>query len=295
MDDREPGIVEDLLPGLKRILAPNPSPMTYTGTNTFIVGETDVAVVDPGPDDPAHLAALRSAAPGTITTILVTHPHLDHSPGATALSRLTGAPVLAYGRANDGLSARMADLGARGIGGGEGVDRSFKPDGTLRDGDRIDGDGWSLDVVETPGHFAGHLAFRGDGWMLSGDHVMAWASTLISPPHGDVSDFLATSEKLIRMAPGRMFPAHGPEIADPEERLDWLIRHRREREDALLDALGPKPRSLEALTRAVYTDIDVRMLPAAARNLFAHLVDLQGRNLVVAEPHLAPEAHFRRP
>lgn len=294
MDERHPGVVEDLLPGLRRLLAPNPSPMTYTGTNTFIVGESEVAVVDPGPNDPAHLRTIKAAARGPITTILVTHPHLDHSPGATALSRETGAPILAYGRAEDGLSPRMAELAAQGVGGGEGVDRDFRPHRQLREGDRVEGTDWSLEVIETPGHFAGHLAFRGDGWMLSGDHAMAWASTLISPPHGDVSAFLATSERLIRMAPERMFPAHGPELDNPAERLDWLIRHRREREAALLGALEPQARSLEDLTRAVYTDIDARMMPAAARNLFAHLVDLERRNQVTAEPHLAPGSLFRR-
>ncbi|MDJ0639782.1 MAG: MBL fold metallo-hydrolase [Paracoccaceae bacterium] len=289
----EPGLAVEVADGLRRILAPNPGPMTHWGTNTFLVGTTEIAVVDPGPQSEAHLEAILTATKGQrVAHILVTHAHLDHSPLAHGLSEATGAPVTAFGPPEAGRRPIMQRLADEGLaGGGEGVDTRFAPDETVEDGDSIQGDGWSVEVLHTPGHFAGHIAFRGDDWILSGDHVMDWSSSLVSPPDGNLTDFMATCRRLQALSPSRLFPAHGGVIDRPQERLQWLIDHRLSREAALLDGLSDEPQQIGALTKRIY-DIDHAMLPAAERNVFAHLIDLVQRNLVVAHPKLAWNAKF---
>lgn len=289
------GIVQELAPGLRGLIAPNPGPMTHWGTNTFLVGEEEVAIIDPGPEDPAHFAAILAAVgAGVVTHILVTHAHLDHSPLARRLSNRTGAPVLAFGAVEAGRKPVMQRLVARGLsGGGEGVDRAFQPSAVLDEGDRLTGTGWHLDVLHTPGHFAGHLAFRWNDVVLSGDHVMDWSSSLVSPPDGDLADFMATSRRLQGLSGTTFFPAHGGALTDPADRLGWLIAHREARETAILNALSPVPRDIAEITRAVYTDVPTAMLPAAERNVFAHLIDLVERGRVTALPELGLGAGFR--
>lgn len=291
----EPGFATELEPGLRRVLAPNPGPMTHWGTNTFLLGEGSVAVVDPGPDDAAHLDALIRATQGErIETILVTHGHADHSPLARRLSERTGAPVLAFGPPEAGRSATMERLARDGLaGGGEGVDRAFLPDRRIGEGDIVEGDGWSVEALHTPGHFAGHLAFRFGDAVISGDHVMDWSSSLVSPPDGDVAAFMATSARLRDLGARRLYPGHGNAIDTPGERLDWLIAHRKARETAILNALTSQPATIETLTRTVYFDTPDAMLPAAARNVFAHLIDLVSRGLAEARPDLSPAASYR--
>ncbi len=280
--------------GIRMVLAPNAGPMTHWGTNSYIVGEGEVAIIDPGPECNSHLQALLDATAGeTITHILVTHAHLDHSELARSLSQATGAPVLGFGPANAGQSAIMAALAVGGLsGGGEGVHEDFLPDEYLIDGDHVHGCGWSLKVLHTPGHFAGHLAFALGDRMITGDHVMSWSSSLVSPPDGDIQAFLGTSERLIDYEPSRLYPAHGAPIDDPGDRLSWLINHRKSRETSILEALGPIPKKIGSITAQVYTDIAPEMLPAAERNVFAHLVDLWERNIVTAEPSLSTDAGF---
>jgi len=291
----EAGVVETVQDGLRRVLAPNPSPMTHWGTNSFVIGEGRVAIVDPGPDDALHYDALMRATAGeTVTHILVTHAHGDHSPLARRLSEVTGAPVVGFGPPDAGRSATMVRLHAAGLtGGGEGVDRAFRPDTTVGEGDNVTGDGWAVTVLHTPGHFAGHIAFEFDDLILSGDHVMDWSSSLVSPPDGDISAFMDTSRRLRDHGAKRLLPAHGGAINDPADRLGWLIDHRNARGAGILAALGPKPQTLIAITQAVYTDIPENMIPAAARNVFAHLIDLVDRNIVTADPQLAATASFR--
>jgi hydroxyacylglutathione hydrolase len=269
--------------------------MTHWGTNTYIVGTGPVAVVDPGPDDPAHLAALRRALGGaSVAAILVTHAHRDHSPLAPRLARKTGAPVLAFGLPEAGRSALMAALAAEGdLGGGEGVDTGFRPDATLADGDRVDVGGLVLDVLHTPGHFAGHLAFALGDAVLTGDHVLDWASTLVSPPDGDVASFMDTSARLRARGDRIFYPGHGASVRDPAGRLDWLMAHRRAREAAILDALASGHARLTEITASAYRDAPPAMFPAAARNVLAHLVDLAARGVVKAEPALSTTARFR--
>ena len=289
-----PGTVQTLHDGLRMVLAPNPGPMTRWGTNSFIVGEGNVAVVDPGPDDPAHLEALRTATRGeTITHIIVTHAHADHSPLARRLSNETGAPIYGFGPPDAGRSDRMRSLAQMGLaGGGEGVDKSFSPDIAIGEADHIEGDGWRLEVLHTPGHFSGHLAFALEGGIISGDHVMDWSSSLISPPDGDLRAFIETSARLRDIAPERLFPGHGHPIDSAADRLGWLIEHREARETAIRDALGSRPTTLSDLTAKVYTDIPTAALLAAERNVFAHLIDLVDRNIAIATPDLSFRALF---
>ncbi|NND18085.1 MAG: MBL fold metallo-hydrolase [Silicimonas sp.] len=292
----EPGKSETLEDGLRRILAPNPGPMTHWGTNTFVIGEGRVAIVDPGPESASHLDAIRRATRGeTITHILVTHAHLDHSSLTRRIARETGALVHAFGPAHAGRTEIMNILARQGlVGGGEGIDEAFRPDIAINDGDRIDGDGWQVQALHSPGHFAGHLAFSYQGTLISGDHVMDWSSSLVSPPDGDLAAFMATSRRLRDGGHRRLYPAHGLAIDDPADRLNWLIGHRQARETAILASLSAIPRSVEWITERVYADIPPNMLPAAMRNVFAHLIDLSERDLVAALPHLAFDARFTR-
>ena len=289
-----PGVAETLAPGLVRVLAPNPSPMTLHGTNSYLLGETRLAVIDPGPADPLHLDALLAAIGGRpVSAIVVTHSHVDHSPLARPLARATGAPVLAFGDSAAGRSPVMQRLAAQGLaGGGEGVDPDFAPDETLSDGQILADDDWSLEALHTPGHMGNHLCLLWDRTLFSGDLVMGWASSLVSPPDGDLTDFMASLDRLSALDLTTCQSGHGAPIPDPQARIDWLRRHRLSREAQVLEALTPGPADLPTLTARVYTDIPPAMHPAAARNLLAHLVDLFGRGLVTATPHLAQDARF---
>ena len=298
MDDTpppRPGHVTRLEPGLRRVLAPNPSPMTHWGTNTYILGEGRVAVIDPGPADRSHLSAILDAlSPGeTVSHILVTHSHLDHSTLARPLADATGAPILAYGDSQAGRSPVMQQLAAKAdIGGGEGVDAGFVPDEQLADGARIDGEEWSLTALWTPGHFGNHLCFASEDAVFTGDHVMGWASSLVSPPDGDLTAFMASTRRLAARNDRVFHPGHGAPVETPQARADWLIRHRTSREAAILSALGNRPETIPALARRVYHDTPPALLPAAERNLFAHLIDLNQRGIVQADPALLPSARY---
>lgn len=291
------GIMQQIEPGVRRIIAPNPSPMTYWGTNTFVLGEGDVAVIDPGPADPSHMKAiLDGLAPGErVTQILVTHAHLDHSPLARPLADTTGAPVMAYGDALAGRSAVMRDLVARGLStGGEGVDASFTCDIPLSDGEVFTAGGMQIEAIWTPGHFANHLSFAIQGIVFTGDHIMGWASSLVSPPDGDLTAFIASCHKLAARDDRVYYPAHGDRIEDPAARLDWLITHRLSREAEIIATLSDLPNAtVPTLTRAIYTETPAALIPAAERNVFAHLIDLATREIVAASPKLEANAVFR--
>lgn len=298
-DDFDPpvGVAEELEPGLRRILCGNPSPMTYRGTNTYLLGTGAIAVIDPGPNDAAHLEAILRAlgAEQHISHIIVTHSHIDHSPLARPLAERTGAPVLAFGDSYQGRSAVMERLAQAGLtGGGEGLDPDFAPDEFLAEGDQVKGDGWALEVIHTPGHFGNHISLAWDDALFCGDHVMGWASSLVSPPDGDLTDFMASCSKL-QARKWRVFHAgHGAPITEPNARLDWLVSHRLTREAQILEALSAGPATARALTEQIYTDTPAALLLAAERNVFAHLVDLVGKNAAAASPELSAEALFRR-
>jgi len=289
------GACVTLGPGFRRILAPNPSPMTQNGTNTYILGTGNVAVIDPGPANAAHLEAIMAAlsAGERISHILVTHAHLDHSGLARRLAGVSGAPVYAYGGALSGRSDAMTRLAALGlVGGGEGLDLAFAPDVILTHGARVTGDGWAVDVVHTPGHLGGHLCFASGNVLFSGDHVMGWSTSLVSPPDGDMADYMASLDLLAQRRWDTFLPAHGDPVADPSQRINDLIAHRRAREAALLHTLRTGAHDIGTLTRRLYADLAEGLLPAAQRNVFAHLIDLETRKLVRATPGVSETAVF---
>ena len=283
-------------PLIRALRAPNPSPLTGSGTNTWLIGTTELAVIDPGPDDPAHLAAILAAVGPRqrIGRIVVTHAHLDHSALAPRLAAATGALVHAFGTATDGRSPLMARLAPSLPAHGEGLDHAFTPDLRLADGDTLTGPDYSLTALHTPGHLGGHLCFAMGETLFSGDHVMGWSTTIISPPDGDMAAYMASLDRLTLRRWQRFLPGHGDPIEGPNARLAELIAHRRQREAQILAALDAGPDRLSALTARIYHDIQTRLLPAAERNVLAHLIDLETRNLIVATPTLHPEATFRR-
>lgn len=306
-DDFDPpvGIAQELDKeighGLRRILAPNASPMTYRGTNTYMIGTRGLAVIDPGPRDMAHLDAILAAVQKgqKITHIFVTHTHVDHSPLAADLALATGAPILAFGDAKSGHSPIMAKLAQNGMaGGGEGIDIDFAPDLLLQDGDITKGDsdgiGWQLRAIHTPGHIGNHLAFAWHDICFTGDHIMGWASSLVSPPDGDLTDFMTSCARLQREEWRVFHSGHGAPITDPKGRLAWLVAHRKTRESDILTGLDLGPATAHALALQIYTETPAVLIPAATRNVFAHLVDLTQRKQVAPHGTLREDAVFER-
>lgn len=291
-----PGKIFEAAPGLRGLLADNPSPMTGRGTISWIVGEGDVALVDPGPEDAAHARALREAlGRERITTILVTHAHRDHSGLARHLAQEWRAPVLAFGDATAGRSPHMAELAARAeLPQGEGTDAGFRPDVTLADGEIIEGRSWRLEALHTPGHFGNHLCFAMGRDILCGDLAMAWSTTIVAPPDGDVAQYLASLRRLAARAPARLLPAHGAAIDRPAERIAELISHRGHREAQILATLATGPANADTLARRIYTDIPTILMGAASMNVLAHLVDLAERNLVSLIDPPSRHARFER-
>jgi glyoxylase-like metal-dependent hydrolase (beta-lactamase superfamily II) len=277
MDDWPTGRIERPHRLVRRVLAPNPSPFTFTGTQTFIVGEREVALIDPGPDDPVHVAALLAAVEGErVAAIVCTHTHRDHSPASRPLAAATGAPIVGC------AALAIEDAGPRAD---AAFDFHYAPDRVLGDGETLEGAGWTLEAVATPGHTSNHLCFAlaGTGILFTGDHVMGWSTTIVSPPDGDMTDYMASLELLLARNDSAYFPAHGPPIDDPRDHVAGLIAHRRMRERQILAELDSGERRIEAMVPRLYADIDPRLHPAAARSVLAHLVDLERRGLVAGE------------
>jgi glyoxylase-like metal-dependent hydrolase (beta-lactamase superfamily II) len=273
-DDPLPhGAVEDAAPGVRRVVCNNPSAFTFRGTNTYIIGRGRVAVLDPGPADAAHLAAILAAVAGeTVTHVIVSHTHRDHSPGAAPLVAATGARTYGFGPHVTPPEA-----------GGEGGDHAFRPDITVPDGGVVDGEGWRLTALHTPGHCANHLCFAldGTGVLFSADHVMGWSTSVVSPPDGDMADYMRSLARLQARDDAVLLPGHGPAIRAPQPFLEALRAHRLERETKVLEALGQAGMAtVEDLVAPVYGPLDPKLVPAAGRSLLAHLVKLERERAV---------------
>ena len=277
--DLPPGQVEEVVPGVRRILCNNPGPFTYKGTVSYILGHGQVAIVDPGPLDEAHIAALLDAVRGeTVTHIFVTHTHRDHSPAAAPVKAATGAPVYAEGPHRAARALNIGE-GPRLDGGG---DADFKPDHALVDGEVVSGTGWVLEAVTTPGHTANHMAFalRGTGLLFSGDHVMAWSTPVVAPPDGAMSDYMASLEKLARRAETIYLPGHGGLVRDAPQFVQHFIRHRKAREAAILRQLAKGEADIPSIVQGIYIGLDPRLTKAAGMSVLAHLEDLVARGEV---------------
>jgi glyoxylase-like metal-dependent hydrolase (beta-lactamase superfamily II) len=274
MSEQLPGVPEQLEPRVARLLAPNPSPFTYTGTQVHLVGTTDLAVIDPGPDDPAHIAAILAAVGGRpVRAIVITHTHRDHSPGSRPLAAATGAPIVGC--------APLA-LDDAGIRADASFDRDYAPDRVLAEGDSFDGEGWTLTALATPGHTSNHLAFAlpESNALFSGDHVMGWSTSIVSPPDGNMTDYMASLEKLMGRDDRIYYPAHGDPIVNPQRLVRGMLGHRKQREGQILRGLRDAPAAISDMVARMYVGIDPRLFPAAERSTLAHLIDLRDRALV---------------
>jgi glyoxylase-like metal-dependent hydrolase (beta-lactamase superfamily II) len=268
---------EQLSPLVRRLLAPNPSPFTFTGTQTHIVGRGRVAVVDPGPDLPQHVETLLEATAGEeVVAIMCTHTHRDHSPAARLLQQRTGAPIVGC------APLVLSDEGPRAD---AAFDAEYGPDKVLSDGEMLEEDGWSLEAVATPGHTSNHLCFalREERALFSGDHVMGWSTSIVSPPDGDMGAYMASLAKLQEREEEVFYPAHGPVVDSPQRLVRGFILHRRQREAQILSELGRGERRIPAMVKRLYAGVDPRLHPAAERSVLAHLLDLQARGVVMSE------------
>ncbi|GGC40928.1 MBL fold metallo-hydrolase [Siccirubricoccus deserti] len=266
------GAVEETAPEVRRVVCNNPSAFTFRGTNSYIIGRGRVAILDPGPEDPAQLAAILAATAGeTITHVIASHTHRDHSPGAAALVAATGASTWGFG-------PHMTPPDA----GGEGGDHGFRPQHQVADGEAIEGDGWRLTALHTPGHCANHLclAMEGNGVLFSADHVMSWSTSVVSPPDGDMADYMRSLERVMARDDRMLLPGHGPAITDPKPFLKALHAHRMEREEKVLAALRQAgTATAEELVGPVYGPLDPRLVTPAGRSLLSHLIKLEGEGL----------------
>uniref|UniRef100_UPI0035CA301C MBL fold metallo-hydrolase n=1 Tax=uncultured Sphingomonas sp. TaxID=158754 RepID=UPI0035CA301C len=275
MSEQLPGVPEQLEPRVARLLAPNPSPFTYTGTQVHLVGTTDLAVIDPGPDDPAHIAAIVRAIDGRpVVAIVVTHTHRDHSPGSRPLAAATGAPIIGCAPLaldDDGIRADAS------------FDRDYAPDRVLAEGESVAGQGWTLAALATPGHTSNHLAFAlpETRALFSGDHVMGWSTSIVSPPDGNMTAYMASLEKLLPRDDRIYYPAHGDPVENPQRLVRGMLGHRKQREGQILRLLRAAPATIAEMVSRMYVGIDPRLFAAAERSVLAHLIDLRDRALVV--------------
>ncbi len=290
-DTIKAGETEQHEPLVRRVLAPNASPYTYTGTQTWIVGNKhDVAVIDPGPvgsgqsiGDPADIrgeghveAILRAVGDANVAAIMCTHTHRDHSPAAAPLKAATGAPIIGCAPLvlrDDGPRADSA------------FDPDYHPDQILTDGETVSGDGWTIEAVTTPGHTSNHICFalRESGALFTGDHVMKWSTSVVSPPDGDMSDYMASLQKLYAREDRIYYPAHGPAVENPQQLVRGMIGHRRQRERQILNLLEAGEGHVPNMVAAMYKGLDPRLVGAAGRSVLAHLIDLQNQGRVSAQ------------
>jgi len=269
------GVAELCEPLVRRVLAPNPSAFTYTGTQTYLVGAAGpIAVIDPGPDDPAHLDALLAAiGPAEVAAICCTHTHRDHSPAAAALKARTGAQIV--GCAPLALVTDTPRLDAP-------FDQTYSPDRVLTDGESLSGPDWTLTAVATPGHTSNHLCYALDesGALFSGDHVMAWSTSVVTPPDGDMAAYMASLAKLHDRSDRIYYPAHGPAVEKPRQLVRGMIGHRRQRERQILRLIEDGAGRIAEMVPQMYKGVDERLWPAAGQSVLAHLIELEQRGVV---------------
>ena len=292
--NREPipaGIVEQVSPLVRRLVAPNPSPFTSTGTCAYIVGHGRVAIVDPGPQSDTQLAALLAAVKDeTVSHIVVTHTHRDHSVGSRALKGATGAPIVGCARhatVEGAASGRLDDS----------HDLDHAPDMVMFDGDVLQAEGFTLEAIHTPGHASNHLCFAlaQEKALLSGDHVMAWSTSIVAPPDGSMGDYMASLEKLRARDETVFWPGHGGPVREPARYMRALAHHRRQREVSILNRLTEGESDIPALVDKIYDGLDPRLKPAASLSVLSHLEDLVARDLVRADGPATLTARYHKP
>ncbi len=284
------GACDQVSPLIRRVVANNPGPFTFKGTGTYIVGQGEVAVIDPGPDDPAHLAALLAAVAGErVTHILITHHHSDHSPLAGPLKAATGATI--YGCAVAGHEEE--DTGEVKMEAGH--DHDFRPDVSLCGGGEVSGPGWTMEAIPTPGHTSNHLcyALRQENACFTGDHIMGWSTTVITPPDGDMTDYIDSLQKIRAHEFTTLWPTHGPPILQVTPFIDAYLTHRQERIDQILLALADGPARIRDLTPKLYRDVDERLWPAAARSMLAAIIHLERGGDIEAGGPPGPDTVYR--
>ncbi len=285
----EYGRLETVAPGIRRIVARNPSPFTFKGTGTYVIGDGEVAVIDPGPDLDEHVAALLAGLAGEqVTHILVTHTHRDHSPAAAAVKAATGAQTYGFGPHAGGRRGEPVVE--------EGGDWDFSPDVTVHDGEAITGASWRFETVHTPGHTSNHLCFAlpDQGILFSGDHVMGWSTSVIAPPDGDMTAYMASLDKLLGRPDAVYWPTHGPAITQPQAHVRAFVAHRREREAGILECLGAGAERIDAIVETLYVGLEPGLRRAAGRSVHAHLLDLVARGIAESDGPATIDAHYRR-
>ena len=276
------GDLVEMVPGLSRIVADNGGPFTFHGTNTYLLGEERVAVIDPGPPDDDHLKAIIKAIGGRpVSHIIVTHTHMDHSPLALPLQKITGAPIFAEGPHRPARELNLGEINPLDAS----ADSDFKPDHAVAHGDVIDGDGWSLTSLFTPGHTANHMAFAWNDtdYLIPGDHVMAWATSIVAPPDGSMADYMASLDVLLQQDQQIYFPGHGGRLENAHKFVRALRAHRKMREQAVLDQVRKGRETIPEMVAVIYRSIDPKLHGAAGLSVLAHLEDLVGRNAVTTD------------
>lgn len=285
-----PGVPDLMRPGIRRVIADNPGPFTYTGSGTYIVGTGEVAVIDPGPEDEAHLAALLKALSGeTVTHILVTHTHRDHCGLARKFADATGAPIYGF----SAHPVRDAKIDAPAL--DEGADYDYAPDKLIAHGELLTGNDWTLEVIHTPGHLSNHLCFSmpAQKALFTGDHIMGWATTVVAPPDGDMTAYLDSLSILLEREDKIYFPTHGAPIETPQRFVRAVRTHRLMRDAQIIDQIKKGRTGIKEIVSAMYTDVDKRLHGAAALNVFAHLIRLERIGTIECDGEPGMKSEYR--
>lgn len=287
--DAEYAVIETVSPLIRRIVARNPGPFTYKGTGTYIVGHGEVAIIDPGPDLAEHIDAQLKALSGeTVSHIVVTHTHHDHSPAAGPVQEATGAMTYAYGPHGSGQTGDSPTLE-------EGGDRDFIPDVEVRDGDVIEGGGWSLECVFTPGHTSNHMCYAlpEENALFPGDHVMGWSTTVVSPPDGDMGAYMASLQRLTERDEAVYWPTHGHPVDNPRSYVRALIAHRRQRETQIAKCIERGLNHIPEMVSSMYQGLDERLIPAARRSVLAHIIHMVDTGRLVSVGEISPDGEYQ--